>query len=796
VIALILVLAVLVSTETGTAGPFTAKGTQPGVTHQLLDSTACATCHGNYAPAADFEPLPTWQGTMMAQATRDPLFWAALDVANNDVPGIGEFCLRCHAPAAFLAGRTEAPGGSPDGCGLVGVLDQPGGDFDGVNCQLCHRMQTNPTPPVGQSEFHLENAQWWLDDSDCNGAGEPCRHGPYSYPLDGANPPPHAWKYSLYLTGAEHCAACHNVTNPVTTLVDGGIDTGIPFPIERTYDEWAFSDMGFLDYDGSRPGLLKAPLFTTCQSCHMPESGVSPAYASSFLLNDHTGDLGVHALAGGNTWIPDVLAQAYPALGIGTSLAATRARALDQLQNHSATLAVDVAQATAEGASLPVSVTVTNLTGHKLPTGYPEGRRMWLDVEARDGDGAVIFRSGAYDAATGVLTRDAQVKVYESKQGVWDAGTQTCVTEDGTGELFHFAKNDCVALDNRIPPIGFRGDAETRPVGYVYPEASAGKLVNYDVTTYGIPVPPGTLSPIVITAKLRYQTTSKEYVEFLLREAATEGFADDCLPRQAGLPGKTRAEILHDYWQAYDRSPPVDMEVAAAVVAVEPIDAFTCYKAKPSPGTPGFVSRSGVGATSAFDATDVDVKSPRLLCGAADSGGGTGDAATKLLAYKAVQSAGSPRHTSRSVSVEDAYGTHAVDTVKVELLARAAATSPAPPPPAPPGGTAVGDYLCYKVKGTQGAPKFGGAMRALGDALDPALRTLRVVKPRLLCLPADAGTPPAHPDAALLCYVAKGAPESAAHTPLAGVQVSDPFGPLSLRTVREKLFCLPARVTP
>ena len=42
---------------------------------------------------------------MMAQAGRDPLFWAALDVANNDVPGIGDFCLRCHSPAGWLDGR-------------------------------------------------------------------------------------------------------------------------------------------------------------------------------------------------------------------------------------------------------------------------------------------------------------------------------------------------------------------------------------------------------------------------------------------------------------------------------------------------------------------------------------------------------------------------------------------------------------------------------------------------------------------------------------------------------------------
>jgi len=46
-------------------------------------------------------------------------------------------------------------------------------------------------------------------------------------------------------------------------------------------------------------------------------------------------------------------------------------------------------------------VTVTNRTGHKLPTGYPEGRRMWINVVARDEGDNVIWESGAYDRPPG-----------------------------------------------------------------------------------------------------------------------------------------------------------------------------------------------------------------------------------------------------------------------------------------------------------------------------------------------------------------------------------------------------------
>jgi hypothetical protein len=174
----LLVLATLAVPANGLAGPFTTKGTQAGLTHPLSLSGNCLFCHGDYDPAHDIEPMPTWRGTMMAQSARDPLFWAALDVANHDVPGVGEWCLRCHAPVAWLAGRSTPPGGSTDGCALAGKIDQLDTDFDGVTCHLCHRMQVNPAPPPGQASLYFENAQYWLDDSDCGGRGEPCRHGP------------------------------------------------------------------------------------------------------------------------------------------------------------------------------------------------------------------------------------------------------------------------------------------------------------------------------------------------------------------------------------------------------------------------------------------------------------------------------------------------------------------------------------------------------------------------------------------------------------------------------------------
>ncbi len=546
------------------SGDLTTGGTQPPLTHEIDDPILCSACHGDFNALSNHEPWPTWSGSMMANAGRDPLFWAALDVANNDLPGAGDFCLRCHAPAAWLDGRFEPPG-TTDGCSLIGNLDQQNSDFSGISCHFCHRMQVNDDPPPGEDSVYFENGKYWIDDGDCPGPGSgPCRHGPYDYTgPDGGVPPSHEWAFSSYHVDSDICGNCHNVTSPALTLIDeAGVDTGVPFPIERTFKEWLQSDFA--------PG---GPSEQTCQNCHMPDAEGDPVYACLQQDNNRAGDLAIHQFAGGNTWIPAVLAGEYPALGRADEFAATVAWAEDMLQNRSATVEVERLSGSTTAGALAADIRVTNLTGHKLPTGYPEGRRMWLRLTARDGNDDVIFESGAYDAATGELTADAQAKIYRVEPGIWDHnGTGECDVVDGSGNpIFHFVLNNCIVVDNRIPPLGFTGgaDLDTQPVGYAYPETSTGSgiLVNYDVTRYDIPVPDDTPDPVTVEATLFYQTASDDYVEFLRDQAVAGSFPDDCLPRSTGTPSISRGELLYDMWAAYDRSPPVDMGSASQQIA-------------------------------------------------------------------------------------------------------------------------------------------------------------------------------------------------------------------------------------
>jgi hypothetical protein len=189
-----------------------------------------------------------------------------------------------------------------------------------------------------------------------------------------------------------------------------------------------------------------------------------------------------------------------------------------------------------EGTDL--KVTITNNTGHKLPTGYPEGRRMWINVKFYDASMALISESGAYNAATGVLNHDPEVKIYETEPGL-DEVTAPLVGVD-PGPSFHFVLNNKIFKDNRIPPRGFTNAAYAdfggAPVGYSYANGQY-----WDDTLYEIPV--GAVSAEVT---LYYQSTSKEFVEFLRDENTTNN----------------KGQEAYDLWNNNGKCPPEIMAQA------------------------------------------------------------------------------------------------------------------------------------------------------------------------------------------------------------------------------------------
>ena len=222
---------------------FDQPGSQPFEAGILNPPQACAVCHGNYDP--DVEPYRNWRGSMMAQASFDPLFKANMVIANQDAPDSGDLCLRCHLPRGWLQGRSVPTDGSR-------MLDT---DTSGVACDFCHRLVDPIFDPLQNPledeailaalsfpATHFGNGMATIDPTGA-------RRGPFVDATSG-----HPVLVSPFHREAALCGTCHNVSNPAfekdadANYVPNAFDQAATdfsahtlLPVERTYSEWFHS---------------------------------------------------------------------------------------------------------------------------------------------------------------------------------------------------------------------------------------------------------------------------------------------------------------------------------------------------------------------------------------------------------------------------------------------------------------------------------------------------------------------------------------------------------------------------
>lgn len=531
---------------------FSSKGTQPGgVNVDVFESPGgdCKNCHrlGDADVTPSYTAYPTWAGTMMANSVRDPLFLAALAVAEADVPapapgqvGIGQWCVRCHSPIAFLKDKT-----SPlDDTVWTSVERQ------GVGCEVCHRSATDAASTGNDPGApYLGNAQIYFDDGNA-------MHGPYpDFDAQG-----HSGKLDPFTSTSELCGQCHQVANPLVTLKDAaGVDTGKPFPLDTTYDEWKDSVYG-------RGGAEQK----TCIDCHMPRRKGEHTVAGGPVVTNppKRTDPAQHLFAGGNRWGIDAVAHADPAYAAANREAFDLARgAAEAMLRASASLEPLAAPAgeLRAGAAVAFGVRVRNLSGHKFPTGYADGRRAFLQIGFVDRTGREIVVSGRYEDDDLVTANDPQLHVYEAQH----ARRGGEATDEG-----HLAKYDSIVKDSRIPPPGFVGSAVTRPVGVPWFDDPGGGYRDYDEVSYASTLPSAfTDGPGQAFIRLVYQPTTKHYVEFL---------------EQANAGKNQRGRALREAWEATGKAAPfVVAQLTSSVTLVGGV--------LPPPGTGG-VAGSAAGA--------------------------------------------------------------------------------------------------------------------------------------------------------------------------------------------------------
>jgi hypothetical protein len=520
---------------------------------------------------------------MMAQAARDPIFLATITVAGQDAiwavgnPNALDLCIRCHSPTGWLEGRSD-----PTNTSLL-----TGDDFWGVQCDFCHKM-IDPFAQLGQPDVPADtdptaislaqgtlarDISVLLNHTMFNGTSflNTTTNLPYYYgdgmfpnyiesgagqffidnstskrgPLYDANPA-HDFHYSRFHESKYFCSSCHDVSNSVLASVFMGNETPeilspqAYFHVERTNSEFQISAYG---EGGAETDIDSVDWADKCQDCHMKRvTGKSTSLPGT----PERHDISMHDLSGGSLWLQKILASTDQS---GSTFDQYNYDILSGAKYDGAEIDVDGIQGYEEellsgadksqrqledAASLilededmdQIKLKVQNNAGHKLLSGYPEGRRMFLNIQFYNATGAIMGEINPYEPL--ITIQDVNWdEVYVSggnlskthNEMVWECEMTSTLT--GEEKTFHFVLGTDRYKDNRIPPKGF--NTSVMGTRLIQPRWEGADAPNYfTAEEYA-----GGYDQLIIdkpqdtaywNATLYYQTTSREYIEFLRDE--------------------------------------------------------------------------------------------------------------------------------------------------------------------------------------------------------------------------------------------------------------------------------------
>jgi len=374
-----------------------------------------------------------------------------------------------------------------------------------VSCSACHLAQAEGLGTPASYNGTLVYAP----------AGQPPSTVFGPYPVTSRAAAIHTAGTKLNTTQSEHlsqaafCGSCHTLYT--STLDASGKPVG-RFPEQMVYLEWQHSD-----YHDKQ----------TCQQCHMPAVD-DPAPVATLGSPPHD-DVRFHSFTGANFFLQEMLNAHHDELAVSATpgaLSAAAAETRAYLQSKAAHLTVSPAKP-ADG-HLSFSVSVQNLSGHKLPTAYPS-RRAWLHVTVEDSSGKIVFESGKLNADGSIAgnLNDADATRYSPHYTTITAAEQVEIFEpilgDGQGRVTTALLNATQYLkDNRILPTGFDKQSASPEIA-VHGEAvsDAGFIAGTASTRYEIPIAAGS-GHFQIKAELLYQPVGYRWAHNLAPYKAAE----------------------------------------------------------------------------------------------------------------------------------------------------------------------------------------------------------------------------------------------------------------------------------
>ncbi len=476
----------------------------------FMDSKLCGECHKDI--------YDQWNSSVHHFASFNNQFYRkSIEYMQTQVgTKPSRWCAGCHDHAVFFNGRFDRP--------IKEQVDTPEAQ-NGLGCMSCHSIvHVNGT--MGNGGFTIEYPPL----HDLASSRNPVIRSLDNF-LTYLNPKPHrAIFLKPFMQGesSAFCSTCHKVH------LDVPVNHYRWFKGFDDYDNWQASGVSG---QGAR-SFYYPQQSSSCADCHMP-------LVPSHVPGSRDGKVHSHRFPAANTAVPyvnhdaeqltaiekfltsgfitvDIFA-ASPADPIAASarnnagprLMSTFAIGEEAEQATAATLRdvgkvaapIDTAHANfAPGSTIRLDTVVrTRKIGHFFPAGTVDAFDVWLELQACDSTGRVVFWSG---------------KVADNGRGPVDPGA-------------HFYRSYQLDADGNM--INKRNAFETRSVLYVrlIPPGAA------DVAHYRMTIPKDAHGPITVTARLKYRKFAHSYTQFAYQNAPNVSGPTKSIP---DLPIVTIAE--------------------------------------------------------------------------------------------------------------------------------------------------------------------------------------------------------------------------------------------------------------
>jgi len=510
----------------------------------FMDSEGCGRCHKDI--------YEEWKSSAHRFASFNNQFYRKSIEYMQDVNGTrgSKWCAACHDHAVFFNGRFDKP--------IKDQIDTPEAHA-GLGCMSCHAI-VHVGSTMGNSDFIVEYPPL----HEIAASKNPTLQA-IDYFITYLNPEPHRRTFlKPFMRDPEFCSACHKVhlDIPVNNYrwVRGFND----------YDNWQASGVS-----GQGARSFYYPKDTSgCADCHMP-------LVDSRDPGNHNGKVHSHRFPAANTALPYVnhdeaqmqatekfLKSGFITVDIfavspadenargsemvrraETPQANTTFASGEEVENNAPAVMRDVGRVAApidvSGAALEpgstsrVDVVVrTRKIGHFFPGGTVDAFDVWLELQACDATGKVIYWSGSVD---------------DAGKGPVEAGA-------------HFYRS--YQLDGESNPINKRNAWQTRSLLYVklIPPGAA------DTAHFRVKIPKDARGPIHFTTKLNYRKFSWYYTQFAYAGQPKPGQDPALLTKEAnGLEYEFKTIPVNVSGKIRDRIPDLPIITLASASAEVPI---------------------------------------------------------------------------------------------------------------------------------------------------------------------------------------------------------------------------------